>query len=489
MEPTRAALTSRLSKRAMRSGDAMRVLGFALLAAAAAEAGSVAAVVLIVGLSTPLSARADNDPICDGNWHWVPVPGAVCLDGTPTGFQYACSSRLGPSAPLLVFFDGGGACWDADTCNCEYSVARFGCTSATAGIFMDHYDLTGSCDGQPYGACIGGNGQGYTADLGEAPVFSGPTSGFNTTGGIGEDGLNRWNMIQIPYCTGDVHAGSGQTSAFTASDGRTYTATFNGYNNVVLDITVASSLFHNPSKVALWGESAGSMGVTCDSQRVAQVWPQLRYTMANSGPPFDSEFIPEWPAVGLLWGAWKPGPSGTVIGVTCPVPANSSAPWGTDLVARSNAQRLPQVRQALTDDYADVAMDQSFCALGATANAQGSCASALTANNLDVLAEDIGQQNPNYKVFYHDSNCHAEREIDGNGLQCATGANAGFSCNCPPGATSCLDGASCGAASAACSVDPFNCNYDDMVQDGLHFYDWVRQWLQFPGFHDWDDVE
>src|SRR4051794_27686424 len=52
---------------------------------------------------------------CDGRWHWVDVDGTFCGDGSPTGFQYIC--RGSADGPLLVYLDGGGACWSADTCD------------------------------------------------------------------------------------------------------------------------------------------------------------------------------------------------------------------------------------------------------------------------------------------------------------------------------------------------------------------------------------
>ena len=478
-------LTSRRSKRAMRSGDAMtgRFLG------------SVAAVVLIV-LSTPLSARADSDdPICDGNWHYVSVPGAVCLDGTGTGYQYACSPGLGPTGPLMVYFENGGACWDADMCNCGYSVSsclqNFQCCTTSSFIGTNHWGIENSCDGQPYGACFNVPDVGTyasTMDIGQEQGFNSPTSGFNTTGATGAAGLNRWNMALIPYCTGDGLVGSGKTARFTSSTGVTYTATFNGYNDVTLDLFSMASKFR-PSKVALWGSSAGSVGVLCNLQQIAAVWPQTQYVMQDALVPWDSHIVPLQPLTFQIWGAWTPGHDGEIAGVTCPIPEHSVGPWGTDLVARSNRQRLPEIRKALTDDYSSFVENFFFCLWNAKPDSQGSCASAVASDMNDVFFEDVGPGNPTYRVFYHDGECHAEREADDSlGLQCATGANVSASCNCPAGATSCQDAVTCGPTTPTCEFDPFKCDYDSMVQNGVHFNDWVRQWLQVPGFQDWDDV-
>jgi hypothetical protein len=427
-----------------------------------------------------------QSPICDGNWHWVYVPGAVCMDGTATGFQYACSPTLGPTGPLLVIPDGGGACWDADTCNCGYDPAACAnngnCCTITPWIATNHFDVSLSCDGQPYGGCD----PAKSGDLGSQIALNSPTSAFNTTGGTGAAALNRWNMVFIPACTGDPHVGNGQTRVFTASTGETYTATFNGYNNVVLDVTALATLF-NPSNVALAGGSGGSIATSCHMQEVASIWPQLSLTMQNAVPPASASIVPDLPTAALLWGTWTPGPSGKVVGLTCPVPANSFGLWGLDLVAKSNAKRLPAVRKALTADYSDATINNFYLFLGAAIDPDGTCTGAMTTSLFDALANDIGPSNPTFKVYYHNSYCHAERWDNAYGYECISGNNAGGPCSCKAGATSCNDAHSCGAKTSACQFDPGNCNYDSMVVNGVHFNDWMRAWAN-PAYGPWDDV-
>src|SRR5689334_20606686 len=45
-------------------------------------------------------------------WTFVPIEGAVCDDGTPTGIGV----YLTDNPNLLVFLMGGGACWNYSTC-------------------------------------------------------------------------------------------------------------------------------------------------------------------------------------------------------------------------------------------------------------------------------------------------------------------------------------------------------------------------------------
>ncbi|HEY3853707.1 MAG TPA: hypothetical protein VGO67_04860 [Verrucomicrobiae bacterium] len=46
-------------------------------------------------------------------WTWVPFTNAFCLDGSTTGIGINPSTA---SSKVLIFLDGGGACWDQLTC-------------------------------------------------------------------------------------------------------------------------------------------------------------------------------------------------------------------------------------------------------------------------------------------------------------------------------------------------------------------------------------
>ena len=46
-------------------------------------------------------------------WTWVPVPGSHCRDGSATGFGINVNPA---SKNLMIFLEGGGACFNALTC-------------------------------------------------------------------------------------------------------------------------------------------------------------------------------------------------------------------------------------------------------------------------------------------------------------------------------------------------------------------------------------
>src|SRR4051812_3534054 len=153
----------------------------------------------LIALARPAVADA---PVCDGIWRHVTVPGATCIDGSDTGFDYIC--QAGARGPLVIFFDGGGACWDGDSCDCR---------PCQAG------DARPECAGAPVGGCVSGTYSwanatyalsgmdGKSGFRGEGTPFHGYTMFDGAYTAFGE----AWNYADIAYCTGDVH--SGRTAA------------------------------------------------------------------------------------------------------------------------------------------------------------------------------------------------------------------------------------------------------------------------------------
>ena len=49
-----------------------------------------------------------------GVWKWVEMEGSTCMDGKSTGVWYRHGSE---NDGLVVFMDGGGACFNLETCD------------------------------------------------------------------------------------------------------------------------------------------------------------------------------------------------------------------------------------------------------------------------------------------------------------------------------------------------------------------------------------
>ena len=125
-------------------------------------------------------------------WTWIDFPGAVCMDGSPTGIGVNLTDR---SDRVLIFLEGGGGCWDYETC----------------------YQLN-----------MAANINGYTEQdfFGEALYNQVPL--FDRTDL--RNAFQEASYIYVPYCTGDVH--SGDNVMELSGQGETQTAHFVGHRNM-----------------------------------------------------------------------------------------------------------------------------------------------------------------------------------------------------------------------------------------------------------------
>jgi hypothetical protein len=173
-------------------------------------------------------------------WSWVDFPDSTCGNGVPTGI--AVNPKSG-STDLFIYLQGGGACWEGLTCY----VAK------TA----DNFDT------------------GYTA------------ASFALDGTVNLPAFNRGNaanpfkdasFVFVPYCTGDVHAGT----AVQSLGGQL--AYFEGGRNMEAYLKRLKLTFPNVTKVLLTGSSAGAYGAELNYQRVVDAFPSAQvHVLADSG--------------------------------------------------------------------------------------------------------------------------------------------------------------------------------------------------------------
>lgn len=182
-------------------------------------------------------------PGTPGQWSWVDVPGTRCMNGSATGFGV----NLGTSADLVLYMQGGGACFNDFTCS---SVA---------------------------------NPNGFTgADLASA-VAQGGTEGLFDRGDAANP-LRDATFVFFPYCSGDVFAGSAESGY----GGRVQV----GYQNVgaYLDVIVPASV--PVRRVIVSGSSAGGFGALYNYDRVAARYPGLPvFLVDDSGPPMADTWL------------------------------------------------------------------------------------------------------------------------------------------------------------------------------------------------------
>ncbi len=202
----------------------------------------VFAVIIMLLLSTSTQS-ADNDerPASNltgakadaGSWIWIPLEDALCRDGSTTGVGV----RILPDASaLMIYLQGGGACYDAKSCE----------QNANAPIAGKNFSRAKFYD--------------WVETLGNQGVF-------NTENP--SNPVARWNHVYIPYCTGDLHGGEREDALVPGVPGRQQ---FVGYRNLRNILKLVAPYFHDADDVALIGASAGGFGVLINYPQVVEAF-------------------------------------------------------------------------------------------------------------------------------------------------------------------------------------------------------------------------
>ncbi len=175
-------------------------------------------------------------------WTYVPVDGAQCMNGTPTGIGV----NLGTSGDLVIYMEGGGACFNAATCG---------------GVA--HPDGWGPAD--------------FDANIG--PYNVGLFDRLDT-----DNPLHDATFVFVPYCTGDVHSGSNPTGM----GGRAFV----GYQNVGHDLDLLVPQSKAVTRVIISGSSAGGFGALINYDRAANAFaPTPTELIDDSGPPLSDTYM------------------------------------------------------------------------------------------------------------------------------------------------------------------------------------------------------
>ncbi len=256
--------------------------GFALVAACSsssttasvADSGALDGGDLVADGSGPADAGAADGAVQPLNWTWQSVAGAKCRDGSDTGIAVNLSPG---STKTVIFLEGGGACFTPSFCSMNPS--KFGPADLTASIAA----------GGPAGS--GGGKSGTAFGILSRKDMKNP--------------VRDWNMIYIPYCTGDIHGGANPTGMVAGVSG---TQMFVGRNNIALDLDALKSLTPGTTEVFLTGASAGGFGAALSYDQVATFYGQVPVTLIDdSGPPMADPFLASCLQTKLaaLWGLDK----------------------------------------------------------------------------------------------------------------------------------------------------------------------------------------
>ncbi len=252
------------------------VLATAPLSAAVAGGGWVE-----IDASAPFTDRngIERTPLCSGGPELLPTPAGPVPVAADTDFSFFF--RAGDPRKLVIVWDGGGACWDANTC--------IGTALAGSPIYTQTVDET-------------------VADLDAAQGLGDRDNPDNP--------LGDYTQVLIPYCSGDTHLGGTSTTyVYTAPDGTTlpWTIHHRGYDNVVAVLDWLADYYRNdvgrpPSRVFLSGASAGGYGVLYAYPAVADWLPRrtrVRTLVDAANGVINQDFFDRALTPGGVWGVWQ----------------------------------------------------------------------------------------------------------------------------------------------------------------------------------------
>lgn len=216
----------------------------------------VALAVLVLATARPATTQ---------DWQVVEPGGdTVCSDGSP----YRFFVRPGDPGRLLVEFEGGGACWDANTCSADVYNRRITIDPAQAardGLLVGIYDVANP-----------------------------------------ENPFRDWTHVYVPYCTGDLHWGT-TSQTYMGAQGP-FVVHHRGAINARSAIDWTLQNVPAPSRLFVAGCSAGGYGSIFWSAHLQALYPgaaagQLGDSAAGvvpsgffAGPWATWGVAPAWPA-------------------------------------------------------------------------------------------------------------------------------------------------------------------------------------------------
>jgi len=203
------------------------------------------------------------------SWLKVEPPGVVCGNNSQYKFFVNYSNT---TDNLVVVFEPGGACWDYDSC-----AGRNGIRGAANpdGIKDNHWD--------------------------KASFISPFLSRFDDT-----SPSRTWNMVYVPYCTGDVHTGSNVVTYPSGTADPDLTFRHEGHAAVQTVVSWIDDNFTHVPKMLSTGCSAGGVGSLVNYRFLRNGVRAIEkgYLINDSGPVFPSSGYSR-PLHNMIRAAWN----------------------------------------------------------------------------------------------------------------------------------------------------------------------------------------
>lgn len=301
------------------------------------------AAILIGGCGAPtkLPGSAPEPSPAPAAWTTI-APGGdtLCATGTPYTFHV----REGDAARVLIFLNGGGACWSDELCDPALGLGAY----------------------NPY-AEMDENNPALMGGIFDASNPENPFAG--------------WTQVFVSYCTGDAHLGA-RDATYVRRDGRTRTHHFRGKANAQSALDWVYANHPRPERIFVGGGSAGAIASPFYAGLVADHYPQAEIVQYGGGAGgYRSNAVS-----GLLehWGVFDSLPDWPELA------GFDQATFTTEDFFRLTAARHPEMRMSQFNNVDDEVQQMFLGLLGAGDPVRG-----LMRANLDDLAADI----PGFRYF------------------------------------------------------------------------------------------
>ncbi len=217
------------------------------------------------------TSESSKDPFeaLDPYWNRIEPGGeSICSTGTPYAFYF----HPGNVDKIMVYFDGGGACWFRENCDPNLK------TVTHTPYVIDSIDNPGLKRTGITGASWGGI---FDFDNPDNPVRD-------------------YSILMVPYCTADTHLGS-KVSTYRQDtlDPVTIDIHHKGFINTMTALNWLDSLIDEPTQLFVTGVSAGSLASPVYASFLADQYPQAQVIqLGDASGGYQSD------AIGDVFNAW-----------------------------------------------------------------------------------------------------------------------------------------------------------------------------------------
>jgi len=202
----------------------------------------------VLALLTPVRAEPLRSPAPAAAKDWQQMPGGngtSCSDGS----AYSFFVHPGDRRNLLIYFQGGGACWSGPTCDPRGKLYRPNLKEVDPATEQGIFDFDNA-----------------------------------------ENPFSNYFVVFVPYCTGDVHLGN-RTAKYLPEKPELH---HNGFNNAMSALRWIFANVGAPQSVFVAGGSAGAMASPFYAGRIADHYKGARMVqLGDSAGGLGVSIIPE----------------------------------------------------------------------------------------------------------------------------------------------------------------------------------------------------